>query len=338
MALLSSIDGALGKLDTWYFRYYQHINRAAPAMFHLGWGSHKALEAINANWHTPQTPASISIDWESDWIETEAGLWRRCGSFPTPAYIAHLPPESACVHVHFVRPVVQGTGPVVVLMPTSSEVGVEGRLPLARALAKQGISSMLLESPFMGRRKPAAQYQTRLSYFSDFSLLCATSIEEARSVLGWLGEQGFTQLCTAGFSKGGYLATVAGLRSPLPTHVVALLPPHSGVAVLVDGLLGGLCDWELLQRTSGSSIPVRLQMAELFEHTSLEHLPIPQPPQRLTLIAARQDRYIPRYSYEKLARRWDGHATVHWLAGGHVSSIIEKRHLIRAITTTLLSR
>jgi hypothetical protein len=338
VALLSYLDGALGKLDEWYFRYDRHVNRDAPAMFHLGWGSHAALAAVNAHWHAPQPPASISIDWESDWIETEAGLWRRCGSFPTPAYAAYLPPESARVHVHFVRPVVQGLGPVAVIMPTSNEEGVEGRLPLARALAKQGISSLLLESPYMGRRKPVAQYKTTLSYFSDFSLLCAASIEEARAVLGWLGEQGFTELCTAGLSKGGYLATVAGLRSPLPTHVVALLPPHSGVAVLVDGLLGRLCDWDLLQRTSGSGIPVREQMARLFEVTSLEHLPIPQPPQRLTFIAARRDRYIPRHSYEKLARHWDGHATIHWLAGGHVSSIVERKHLIRAITTTLLSR
>jgi hypothetical protein len=53
-------------------------------------------------------------------------------------------------------------------------------------------------------------------------------------VLAWLAGQGFRELCAAGISKGGYLATVAGLRSSVPAHVVALLPPDSGVAVLVD--------------------------------------------------------------------------------------------------------
>ncbi len=336
MALLSFLDGMLGKLDEWYFRYDRHVKRDAPAMFHLGWGSNEALAEVNAHWNASEPPASIRIDWESDWIEADRGLWRRCGSFPTPAYTAHLPPESAQSHVHFVRPAVQGIGPVVVIMPTTNEVGVEGRMGLARALAKQGISSMLLESPYTGRRKPKAQYKTTLSYFSDFSLLCAASIEEARVVLGWLGEQGFTELCTAGISKGGYLATVAGLRSPLPTHIVALLPPHSGVAVLIDGLLGRLCDWDMLQKTSGSGKPVRQQVIDLFELTSLERLPLPQ--QRLTLIAARQDRYVPRYSYEKLARLWEGRATVHWLAGGHVSSIVERGHFLRAITATLQPR
>ncbi len=337
MALLSLIDGALGKLDEWYFRY-RHAKRQIRPMFHRGWGSHAALEAVNAHWRSLAPPRAIDIDWEADWAASRPGLWVRCGSFATPAHTDHLPPESARAYVHFVRPSLHGTGPVAVLMPTSGEAGVQGRMPVARALAKRGISSVLLESPYMGRRRPASQFGTTLSHFSDFLVLCATSIEEGRAVLGWLGRQGFDQLCTAGISKGGYLAAVAGLRSPVPAHVVAMLPPHSGVAVLVDGLLGELCDWDLLQHTSGSSTPVRQQMIDLFELTSLEQLTPPGAPQRLTLICARQDRYVPRYSYEKMARRWQGHAAVHWLPGGHVSTIAERGHLTRAITRTLIPR
>lgn len=335
MALLSTLDGLIGKLDEWYFHYHCHINRASPPLFHLGWGSHEALAAVNAQWHAPQHPRPIQIDWDADWREAEPGLWQRSGAFDTPLHAEWLPLESRRAFIHFVRSSPHADMPVVVIPPTSREAGVHARLPTARALARQGISSVLLESPFMGRRKPATQHGTTLSHFSDFLVLCAATIEEARSVLGWLGHHGFGPLCTAGISKGGYLATVAGLRSPVPSHVVALLPPHSGVPVLIDGLLGRLCDWEILQRTSGSTVPVRQQMIDLFDLTSLEHLPAPRPPQRLALIGARRDRYVPRHSYERLARHWQGHVDMRWLPGGHVSSIAERSHFLRAIHRTL---
>lgn len=281
---------------------------------------------------------AIDIDWAQDWAQVESMVWSRDGSFAAPAYLEHLPAESAKAYLRFVRPSLEATGPVVVLMPTSFEDGVHRRMPLAKALARKGISSVLLESPYMGRRRPFGQHGGMLQRFSDFLVLCAASIEEGRAVLGWLDRQGFDRLCTAGLSKGGYLATVTGVRSSVPSHVVAHLAPHSGVPVLVDGLLGKLCDWDLLQRTSGSAIPVREQMTKLFELTSLEQLTPPAPPTRVTMICARQDRYVPRYSYERMAKRWATHARIRWLPGGHVSSIAESGHLVRAIADTFSDR
>ena len=334
MALLSAIDGLLGRLDEWYFRYDCRRHRGRAPLFHRGWGSQAAIDDVNAHWSAPRPSRTIDIEWADGWAMSEPGVWVRNGGFATPAHAEHLPPESARAWLRFVRPSPQGSGPVAVLMPTSFEAGVQARMPLARALARRGISSVLLESPYMGRRKPAEQRGKMLSHFSDFFVLCSSSVEEGRAVLGWLAREGFDRLCTAGLSKGGYLATVTGLRSAVPADVVALLAPHSGVPVLVDGLLGRLCDWELLQRTSGSDTPVRQRMVELFEPTSLERLPPPAPPRRLTMICARQDRYVPRDSYERMARRWQTQAIVRWLPGGHVSSIVERSHLIRAIEET----
>jgi surfactin synthase thioesterase subunit len=64
-------------------------------------------------------------------------------------------------------------------------------------------------------------------------------------------------------------------------------------------------------------------------------LPSPDSLRRLTLIAARRDHYVPAQSYERMQRHWAGAATVRWLRGGHVSSIAERGHLIRAITEAL---
>lgn len=332
MSLLSIFDGVVGRLDELYFRYHCHVNRGDPAMFHRGWGSHEAIAEVNRHWMDEVASAPLVPGWESEWRSDEPGLWVRSGTFPTPCYREHLPRESQLAGFHLVRPSPVLVGPTVVLMPTSREAGVAGRMPLARCLAGQGIASVLLESPFMGRRKPAAQQGRTLSSFSDFLVLSAVSIEEARSVLDWLAALGVMQLGVAGISKGGYLAAVAGLRSRQRPHVVAFLPPHSGVAVLLDGLLGRLCDWETLQRTSGSATPVRVQIAEVFEHTSLQRLPRPGASQRLTLVGARKDRYVPRYSYETMQQHWHDCAEMRWLAGGHVSSIADRRPFCEAVS------
>lgn len=335
MEILSAADGWLGKLDQWYFAYHCFLNRKSPPMFHKGWGSHEALAAVNSHWQSPGKPAELMIEWEADWKADAHDLWFRNGSFASPSHREHLPAESRTAYFRFVRPVLGKSGSVVVLTPTSREEGVDGRLPIARALARQGVATVLLESPFMGRRKPQAQYGATLSYFSDFLVLSAACIEEARSVLAWLSGQSFHNICIAGISKGGYLAAVAALRSPVPVHAVSLLAPHSGAPVLLEGLLGSLCDWSLLQATSGSSRPVREQMADLFEQTSLERLPLPDLQRRLTLVGARRDHYVPAGSYERMQRHWANCATVRWLRGGHVSSIAERRHVIRAITEAL---
>lgn len=335
MGVLSAADSWLGKLDQWYFKYHCLRNRRSPPMFHKGWGSQDAIEAVNSIWQAPGNPAMPEIEWEADWLTAADNLWHRNGSFATPAHHEHLPPESRVAYFRFVRPTRFQIGPVVVLTPTSREAGVHGRMPVARALAKQGISTVLLESPFMGRRKPASQHGATLSHFSDFLVLSAACIEEARSVLAWLGDQAFDNICIGGISKGGYLAAVAGLRSPVPVQVVSLLAPHSGVPVLLDGLLGRLCDWDLLQQTSGSAAPVHQQMEEIFAQTSLENLPLPDLHRSLILIGARRDEYVSPRSYERMERHWSGSATVRWLRGGHVSSIAERGHLILALTEAL---
>lgn len=332
MSLLSRFDGVVGRLDELYFRYHCYMNSGDPAMFHRGWGSHEAIAEVNRHWMDVGPSVPVAPQWESEWRSDKPRLWVRRGTFPTPCHREHLPRESQLAGFCLVRPAPALVGPTVVLMPTSREAGVAGRMPLARRLAEQGVSSVLLESPFMGWRKPASQQGRTLSHFSDFLVLSAVSIEEARALLDWLAALGVTQLGVAGISKGGYLAAVAGLRSVQRPHVAAFLPPHSGVAVLLDGLLGRLCDWEALQCTSGSAMPVREQMAEVFAQTSLQRLPGPAASQRLILVGARQDRYVPRHSYETMQQHWHGCAEVRWLAGGHVSSIADHRPFFEAVS------
>ena len=143
-----------------------------------------------------------------------------------------------------------------------------------------------------------------LSHFSDFLVLSACAINEGQSLIQWLGQMDFKAICVAGISKGGYLATVAGMRSPDPVRIVSVVAPHSGVAVLLEGLLGRLCDWDLLQKSSGESKLVRQHMAEVFDRTSLERLPLPSEARRLIAIEATNDRYVPASSQQRMQSLW----------------------------------
>ncbi len=150
-----------------------------------------------------------------------------------------------------------------------------------------------------------------LSHFSDFLVLSACAINEGQSLIQWLGQMDFKAICVAGISKGGYLATVAGMRSPDP-RIVSVVAPHSG-----------------------ESKPVRQHMAEVFDRTYLERLPLPSEARRLIVIGATNDRYVPASSQQRMQSLWGDRADYRWLPGGHVSSIAESSHVIDAITEAL---
>lgn len=339
MGILSLADGHLGRIDRWYFAYHCYRNRTSPAMFHEGWGNHAAIETLTEQWQKSSVPPIPDVVWDHEWLDELDGTSIRNGRFAAPAYREYLPPESRTAFFRFVRPQRIESDAVALLTPTSREAGVESRMPIARGLAERGISTILLESPLMGRRRSAHQSGTTLSHFSDFLVLSGACIEEARGLIAWLGQQPFKNVCVAGISKGGYLATVAGLRSAASVRTVSMVAPHSGVPVLLEGLLGRLCDWDMLQRTSGSVKPVRQLMAEVFDRTSLERLSMPLSTQdaakRLIAIGARRDRYVPASSYERMQAHWGRHADFRWLPGGHVSSIFERRHFVEAISQAL---
>ena len=185
------------------------------------------------------------------------------------------------------------------------------------------------------RRQSPQQVGTMLSHFSDFLVLSACAINEGQSLIQWLGQMDFKAISVAGISKGGYLATVAGLRSPDAVRIVSVVAPHSGVAVLLEGLLGRLCDWDLLPKSRGQSKSVRQHMAEVFDRTSLERRPLPSVARRLIVIGATNDRYVPASSHLLMQSHWGDRADCRWPPDGHVSSIAEPGHVVDAITEAL---
>jgi hypothetical protein len=332
MALWSTIDGWLSWLDGWHFAQRRWRHHAGPRMFHRGWGEQAVFDAVHAQWLRNDPPVPVEIIWTAEPARLVDGFHLQVGRFEAPRHVELLPPSSREAEVLWLQARLNGGGPQVVLMPGLCEASPQDRLPLARALARRGISSLLPDSPLRGRRAPLQQPAgAPLAQLSDFVLQSAASAEEGRSLLGWLHRRGHSRLAVAGASQGGYLAAVAGLRSDALVHIAAMASPHSGVPLLLEGLTAGHCDWPALQRSCGGRQPVGELLRRLFALTSLEQLPLPRSGQRLTWIAARNDRYVPRHVGERMQRHFGRHADVRWLPGGHISSCLRRRHLVDAV-------
>jgi len=333
--LLSAIDSRVGSLDEVYFKARLRVKAGRKPLFHMGWGDNSVIDAVDQRWDAPGVAPMPTITWNADW-KTSGPAYVRSGSFESTVYVDQLPDESKRVGILLVRPERERARYGVVLAPTSRELDFKRRMRTAMELARNGIWSLLLDNPLMGSRKPEGQFSTVVSKFSDYPLLTAACVEEVRMALEWMRGQGFTRLCAAGVSQGGYTSAAAGMRLQFSISVVAVATPHSGGPVVLDGIPGRMVDWAILDKTCPAGATAREHMEAVFERTRLDRLPDPVARPSITLFAAKRDRYVPEYSYQLLQDHWADMAKVVWTDGGHVSTILERTRYAKEIEESLL--
>lgn len=332
MAVLSAIDRYLFSLDELYYRARLRTRDGRLALFHKGWGSQEALDAIIERWDIAGYAPEPEIHWARK--QTQSGLSVAHGQMHSSVYSDQLPAESAHANVVLVKRVSQSSRRAVLLAPTSREVGFGRRWKTAKKLATRGFSVMLLDNPFMGARAPSDQEGTVLSSFSDFPLTCAASAEECRSAISWLLANGHDHVCVSGVSQGGYCGIVAGLRSDASkVSVVAVVPPHSAEPVIDEGVPGRLCDWEALARDCGGAELARQRMKLVFDRTRIDAMPVPDAPMKIVVIGARRDKYVIPRSFEMIADHLEELVDLRWTDGGHVSAIMERYRYVDAIAS-----
>lgn len=329
---MGPIERLLGGFDHLYFLLANRFTAGNPPLFRQGWGSAAAIDAVIARFRSPGLAVEVHPGWDGGWTE-EKNYRFRDGSFGTPMFLEFLPRECVLARFRVFQPLADMKC-VVVMVPTRFERGCKGREPLAIQLATHGIASVLLESPFMGRRRPDYQPTQMLASLSDFVLLGGTVIEEARSVISWLRHEGFEKICVTGISLGGYLAAVAGTSSVRPVAIVMFLAPHDGNVVYIDGLSRSLCHWPEMQRNCGSTEPVEAKFRAVFDAISLERIPEPEAGHRIIALGATGDRFVPPDSFRRMARHWPA-SELRWIRGGHVSSILRRRPYLEAIIDAL---
>ncbi|XP_043691866.1 protein ABHD18 [Telopea speciosissima] len=316
-----------------------HRTKITPPFFSRGWGGNKLdlLESMikellpdlaAKNW----PPNLVQPTWKTVW-ETKTACLRE-GVFRTPCdeqLISALPPESYTARVAYLTPKLIHPHKMacVVHLAGTGDHSFERRLRLGAPLLKENIATMVLESPFYGRRRPILQRGAKLLCVSDLLLLGRATIEEARSLLYWLDvEAGFGKTGVCGLSMGGVHAAMVGSLHPTPVATFPFLSPHSAAVAFCEGILKHATAWEVLkedgtaaQRTAMTLEEVRERMRTVLSLTDVTRFPIPKNPQSVIFVAATDDGYIPKHSVLELQKAWPG-SEVRWVTGGHVSSFL----------------
>jgi hypothetical protein len=197
-------------------------------------------------------------------------------------------------------------------------------IPLA---LRAGISSVILESPYYGTRRPANQVGSKLRKVSDLAVLGRVTIEETCSLLRFLSEErGAQSLAVAGVSMGGLHSAMTAALYPGSIGVVSWLGPPSAAPVFTDGLLARFCEWKRLQKEAGAGVAARDVMRHFLGLTNIENFPRPVDPTRCIFVVAENDLYVPpEYSINSWhalkEQKWRG-SRVAVIPGGHVSATL----------------
>ncbi|KAL8467460.1 hypothetical protein ACS0TY_030918 [Phlomoides rotata] len=312
-----------------------HRTKISPQFFSRGWGGSKLelLERVinqlfpeveGRNW---PPPTLVQPNWKTVWESKDACL--REGVFRTPCdevLLNALPPESHIARVAFLSPKSQQPQKMacVVHLAGTGDHSFERRLRLGGPLLKENIATMVLESPFYGRRRPMLQRGSKLLCVSDLLLLGRATIEEARSLLHWLDyEAGFGKMGICGLSMGGVHAAMVGSLHPTPIATLPFLSPHSAVVAFCEGVLKHATAWEALREDLAvlTLEEARERMRNVLSLTDVTRFPIPKNPNAVIFVAATDDGYIPKHSVMELQKAWPG-SEVRWVSGGHVSSYL----------------
>ncbi|KAK9791405.1 hypothetical protein WJX73_007571 [Symbiochloris irregularis] len=246
-----------GAADIIYSRLVHSLPWIQP-FFSKGWGDLNVVdfnEDARAFQHWPPPHFDqLKIHWE----RKEAGKSKRSGhgfellegTFRTPCtgriYDA-LPEESRTARVQLLLPAKSGAAHACVLhLAATGDQSFRGRIQLGAPLLSQGIATMVLESPFYGRRAPVLQQGSRLERVSDLLVLGRSTIEESLCLLHWAQAQGFARLGMSGFSMGGVHACMVASLYPFPIACTPLLAPRSAGAAYCKGALSVATGWRSL--------------------------------------------------------------------------------------------
>lgn len=319
---MATIDYAFSNIRTLF---------GALRFFKNGWGPYQQrhdtwLRKLRAQ-KLPAVPENLQIESKPVLKTPFVHL-----TFDSPA-AALLPSESTVAHalyipaVNYKRPhrrttdwkymMEHASDPLVLLLAATGDHGFYRRLALhSLFLRKRGIASIILESPFYGRRRPRGQIGAQLRHVHELSDLGRATIEESRYILTVFRRAGCRHMAVAGISQGGLHAAMVAAATPAwPIDVVAAFAPHSAAPVFTEGALSTFVDWHAL----GTSARPRLRDA--LSVSDITKFPTGHPQTKGALIFARDDQYITRESVQ-IWRKARPQMKVMWVRGGHVTGSI----------------
>jgi len=140
------------------------------------------------------------------------------------------------------------TYPACIHMAGTGDHGYHRRRELlAKPLLKNGITSILLENPFYGSRKPKEQKNSGLLHVNDLFVMGGCLILEALVLLHWLKRNGYGPLGLTGISMGGHMASLAATNWPEPIALIPCMSWTSASVVWTEGVLSKTIPWRVLE-------------------------------------------------------------------------------------------
>eukprot|EP00963_Diacronema_lutheri_P005959 scaffold492_cov341-Pavlova_lutheri.AAC.21 len=344
---------AMGWAGYYTDRAYGFLAHGTPLRRGLFWsGGWGDLSWADFHMHAQEMqqwpPKPIHMDIVEDTGPNRAALalaWKHKlmhGRFHTPCgdpIRQVLPPESHVGKMALVLPRNKQVGdkiPCVLHLSGTGDQRFGRRLRLSAPLADMGIASVILENPLYGDRRPHRQKGAKLTYVSDLLALGKATIDESRSILHWLDQQGFGPLAVCGLSMGGVHAAMVASSYAKPIACVPLLAPHSASAAFCStGVLRDACDWRKLDMDEEVALQRLRELLDTFANVLA--LPCPPKPSAAIFVAAKHDAYVPIRSSMMLHEAWPG-SELRWVSGGHVSSYLFQGHRFRQAILDAMDR
>lgn len=301
-SLRSSIlgEGRLDRVASWLYRRRADDRK----LFADGWGEDDAALDERFARVTEMTPPAPARPTWTPWKERRSIRSRR-GAFPSPE--ADLPDAIRTVFMRQVEPTTGANGRSVVLLGAWGDEGEAGRLAVARRLARHGVSSLLPETPFHGRRRlpdPRRRGRSRagspVRTVVEFAQMTRAHIAEGLALLAHRREAGEATPGVAGFSMGAAHAGAVAALDPAGPPTLLSAVAYTSTVPFLDGALRPFIAWSALGGEEAGSARLR----ELLGQISLLRLPTPARPDRIVLLAGRHDRYIDPAAVERLAAAW----------------------------------
>jgi pimeloyl-ACP methyl ester carboxylesterase len=310
--------------------FYLFLTR--QPFFAEGWGDEGVMRDIPLEGARERPAAPVEIAWGPERRE-HGGLLRE-GAFESPE--PRLPAVARRARVRMLRPDAGEPGAVCLHFASAGDEGFGMRLRFAAPLLERRIAALVLENPYYGERRPTGQPGAALRTVSDMVLMATATVREGRSLLAWLGGQGYRRLGVAGYSMGGQMCALVAVTWPGPLAVASLAPSDSPASVFTEGLLKTHPRWDALRRPGGSEERARAELRQLFLRYAVSSLAPPVEPRAAVVVANRRDGVVPPADAERIARRWG--CELRWLEGGHASAVILEQAAMRRAVADAFAR
>ena len=117
---------------------------------------------------------------------------------------------------------------------------------MCKPLLDYGITSIIVENPYYGGRKPADQSGSCLLYAQDLFLMGGCLVLECLVLFNYLQRSNYGPLGVTGVSLGGHMSSLAGCSWPKPVSIVPCLSWTTASCVFTQGVLSGALPWNVL--------------------------------------------------------------------------------------------